>query len=67
MQIDLIRLDGEFVLLGYRNQDAIKRLVRKSKNQVRVADSNSAYLPLSNPAATGAALAGVLKALLQQK
>jgi transcription-repair coupling factor (superfamily II helicase) len=66
-QIDLIRLDGEFVLLGYRNKDAIKRLVRKSRNQLRIADSTSVYLPLANPSALAAELAGVLKALLQQK
>jgi transcription-repair coupling factor (superfamily II helicase) len=66
-QIDLIRLDGEFVQFGYRNPDTIRRLARKSNNQLRIADSASAYLPLANSSITSPDLASVLKALLRQK
>jgi transcription-repair coupling factor (superfamily II helicase) len=65
-QIDLVRLDGEFVQFGYRDQAAMKRLTRKSNNQLRVADSSNAYLPLAEPSDTDKAVSAV-KTLLRQK
>ncbi len=66
-QIDLIRLDGEFILFNYRNPDIIKTLVRSSKNRLRVADSTSAYLPLPELGWDATKLALEIKHVLQQK
>jgi transcription-repair coupling factor (superfamily II helicase) len=65
-QIDLVRLDGDYVLLSSRNAESIKRLASKSRNNLRIADSSSAYLPLNARAGTGSELANRIKALLQQ-
>ncbi len=66
-QIDTVRLDGEFLMFGYRNADAIRGLAQKSRGELRVADSSSAYLPLDGSAPAGPQLARRIKALLQQK
>jgi transcription-repair coupling factor (superfamily II helicase) len=66
-QIDLIRPDGEFVQFGYRNSDSIKRLARKSKNRLRIADSASAFLPLGTAPITSGELGEAIKALLHGK
>jgi transcription-repair coupling factor (superfamily II helicase) len=66
-QIDLIRLDGEYVQFGYRNSDLIRRLARQSGNRLRVADSSSAFLPLGTSAATNGELARAVKTLLHEK
>jgi transcription-repair coupling factor (superfamily II helicase) len=66
-QIDLIRLDGEYVQFGYRNSDLIRRLARQSGNRLRVADSSSSFLPLGTSAATNGELARAVKTLLHEK
>ena len=65
-QIELIRLDGEFVMFGYRNPEAIKRLAQQSRGRLRVADATSAYLPLDGDRDLAKLLAQI-KSLLQQK
>jgi transcription-repair coupling factor (superfamily II helicase) len=63
-QIDRIQLDGDFIELGYRNGEAMKRLARKARNKIRVADSETAYVPLPPSSGQIANFAEILKDVL---
>ncbi len=63
-QIDLIRLDDKFVMFNYRDSKCVAALARQSRGQLRIADSQTAYLPIDDGDA-GPHLARRLKALLQ--
>ena len=66
-QIEVIRLEENYVMFGYRNPEAIQRLARQSKGRLRVADTTSAYLPLNARGQDLAELLPQIKTLLQQK
>jgi transcription-repair coupling factor (superfamily II helicase) len=60
-----IRLEGRYAVLGYSSRDKLARLVKRSDGRLRVADAQSAYLPLSAGLEDAAAIFAEIKALLQ--
>ena len=45
-QLGSIHLEGQYVVLGYKNRRQLDLLVARSSGQLRIADDQSAYLPL---------------------
>jgi len=45
-QVHSIRVEDHYAVLGYSSQRLIRQLVEQSRGQLRVADGESAYLPL---------------------
>jgi transcription-repair coupling factor (superfamily II helicase) len=62
-QIGRIRYDGQYLVLEYRDATAIAQLVQRSRQDLRVADATSAYLP-AGAGTDGPQLADRLKQLL---
>jgi transcription-repair coupling factor (superfamily II helicase) len=60
-----IRLEDRFAVLGYTSREKLSRLVAKSMGRLRIADGQSAYLPLANGTSDGAAVFADVKSLLQ--
>jgi transcription-repair coupling factor (superfamily II helicase) len=60
-----IRLEDRYAVLAYSSPVKLARLVERSGGRLRVADAQSAYLPLANGAADAAAIFAEVKALLR--
>lgn len=60
-----IRLEDRYAVLGYASRDKITRLVKRSQGRLRVADGNSAYLPLACEVGEAASVFAEVKSLLQ--
>ena len=60
-----IRLEDRYAVLGYASRDKLARLVKRSNGRLRVADAQSAYLPLASGLEDAAAIFAEVKALLQ--
>jgi transcription-repair coupling factor (superfamily II helicase) len=59
-----VRLEDRYAVLGYSSREKITRLVARSGGKLRVADAQSAYLPLPS-AADPATAFGEVKSLLR--
>jgi transcription-repair coupling factor (superfamily II helicase) len=59
-----IRLEDRYAVLGYSSRDKLSRLVKKSNGRLRVADAQSAYLPLESPLSDARAIFAEVKSLL---
>jgi transcription-repair coupling factor (superfamily II helicase) len=60
-----IRLEDRYAVLGYSSRDKLARLVKRSGGRLRVADAQSAYLPLDCRVDDAAGVFAEVKALLQ--
>ena len=60
-----IRLEDRYAVLGYSSRDKLARLVKRSDGRLRVADAQSAYLPLECGLSDAAAIFAEVKSLLQ--
>ncbi|HEY4232161.1 MAG TPA: transcription-repair coupling factor [Lacipirellulaceae bacterium] len=60
-----IRLEDRFAVFGYAERDKLSRLVAKSLGRLRIADGQSAYLPLANGIGDAAAIFAEVKSLLR--
>jgi transcription-repair coupling factor (superfamily II helicase) len=60
-----IRLEDRYAVLGYTSRERLARLVERSGGRLRVADAQSAYLPLPKGAVDAAAIFVEVKSLLQ--
>jgi hypothetical protein len=58
-------LEDRYAVLGYSSREKINRLVARSGGKLRVADSQSAYLPLPSAADRAATAFGEVKSLLR--
>jgi transcription-repair coupling factor (superfamily II helicase) len=65
-QVDDIHLEDRFVVLRYRNQEAIERLASRSGKRLRIVDGRSAYLVYQDEDGAARDPIAALKALLQQ-
>jgi transcription-repair coupling factor (superfamily II helicase) len=67
-QVDSIRLEDQFAVLGYRDKNHILALSKSNRNRipVRIVDHKSAYIPLPNSALNTEAIMLELKSVLQQ-
>ncbi len=64
-QVDDIHVEGEFAVLGYRNNKLIKRLAESADNRLRIVDHKSAYYVLKSAVTSPEDLLEELKSLLQ--
>jgi hypothetical protein len=60
-----IRIEDRFAVFGYASRDKLARLVAKSLGRLRVADGQSAYLPLASKLDDAAGIFAEVKALLR--
>ncbi len=60
-----IRLEDRFAVLGYASRDKLTRLVKRSGECLRVADGESAYLPLACGLDDAQGIFGEVKSLLR--
>jgi transcription-repair coupling factor (superfamily II helicase) len=60
-----IRIEDRFAVLAYTSREKVHRLVKRSEKRLRVADSISAYLPLSVNVGDAAGVFSEVKSLLQ--
>jgi transcription-repair coupling factor (superfamily II helicase) len=60
-----IRLEDRYLVLGYSSPGLIRQLVARSKGQLRVADAQSAYLPLEQELTQPGQILARIKLLLQ--
>jgi transcription-repair coupling factor (superfamily II helicase) len=65
-QVDEIRLEGEYAVLGYRNPRKIQKLAKRSPQPLRIVDDRSAYLVLPAGLDRKRDLLDLLKAVLQR-
>ena len=67
-QVDSIRLEENFAVLGYRDKNHILALAKSNQNRipVRIVDHKSAYIPLPVSAVNTDAIMLELKSVLQQ-
>jgi hypothetical protein len=63
--VEEIRLEDRYAVLGYTSPQKIRQLVARSGGRLRVADAQSAYLPLDDGLANSAGALGEVKTLLQ--
>jgi transcription-repair coupling factor (superfamily II helicase) len=61
-----IHIEGQYVLLGYKDHRQLDLLVARSKGQLRIADDQSAYLPLGQEIADSGRVVEALETLLQR-
>ena len=61
-----IHIEGQYVVLGYKNRKQLDLLVARSLGQLRVADDQSAYLPLGKEVSEPEAVIAALETLLQR-
>ena len=64
-RINSIHLEDPYLVLGYSDKSKLDRLVDRSKRRLRVADDQSAYLPLNNGVSDVSLILEELKSLLQ--
>jgi transcription-repair coupling factor (superfamily II helicase) len=60
-----IRLEDRYAVFGYTSREKLTQLVAKSGGRLRIADAQSAYLPLANVNGDAAAIFADFKSLLQ--
>jgi transcription-repair coupling factor (superfamily II helicase) len=60
-----IRLEDRYAVFGYTSREKLSRLVAKSAGRLRIADTQSAYLPLASVNGDAAAIFADIKSLLQ--
>jgi transcription-repair coupling factor (superfamily II helicase) len=60
-----IRLEDRFAVFGYTSREKLSRLVAKSVGRLRVADGQSAYLPLATSLDDAAGIFADVKSLLR--
>ncbi|WP_417384914.1 transcription-repair coupling factor [Gimesia sp.] len=67
-QVDSIRLENNFAVLGYRDKNHILALSKSNQGRipVRIVDQKSAYIPLPNSTENVEAVMQELKTVLQQ-
>ncbi|QDU08188.1 transcription-repair coupling factor [Gimesia aquarii] len=67
-QVDSIRLEDHFAVLGYRDKNHMLALVKSNQNRIpiRIVDHKSAYIPLPSSAVNVEAVMQELKSVLQQ-
>lgn len=67
-QVDSVRLEDNFAVLGYRDKNHILALVKSNQKRIsiRIVDHKSAYIPLPNSAINVEAVMLELKSVLQQ-
>jgi transcription-repair coupling factor (superfamily II helicase) len=65
-QVDDVHLEDKYVVLRYRNREAIERLASRSGKRLRIVDGRSAYLVCQNEDEAARDPIDALKALLQQ-
>lgn len=67
-QVDSIRLEDDFAVLGYRDKNHILALTRSNQNRVsiRIVDDKSAYIPFANSTVNIETVMVELKSVLQQ-
>jgi transcription-repair coupling factor (superfamily II helicase) len=61
-----IHIEGQYVVLGYKNRKQLDLLVARSMGQLRIADDQSAYLPLGKAVSDPEAVVAALETLLQR-
>jgi transcription-repair coupling factor (superfamily II helicase) len=61
-----IHIEGQYVVLGYKDRRQLDLLVARSKGQLRIADDQSAYLPLGQEIADSGRVVEALETLLQR-
>lgn len=61
-----IHIEGQYVVLGYKNSREVNLLVARSAGQLRIADDQSAYLPLGQDIADPDLVMAALESLLQR-
>ena len=66
-KIDRIHVEGEYVVLTYREARRIETLARRNKGRVRVVDAKKAYVPLGEDPVTTPQIVAVVKELLSAK
>ena len=64
-QIDDVRLEGQFIVFGYRHPEKIHRLAKLCGADLRVVDDRYAYLPLKTAEHADMELVGLVKSVLQ--
>ncbi|MCA9023474.1 MAG: hypothetical protein KDA74_25170, partial [Planctomycetaceae bacterium] len=67
-QVDSIRLENNFAVLGYRDKNHILALSKSNQGRipVRIVDQKSAYIPLPNSTENVEEVMQELKTVLQQ-
>jgi transcription-repair coupling factor (superfamily II helicase) len=65
--IRAIHLEDKYVVLGYGSRAEIDRLVKENPRSLRIADGQSAYLPLPADATEPDAIRALIKSLLRPK
>jgi len=63
--IQEIRIENNFVVFGYTSREKLARLVERSRGRLRIADRESAYLPLAPGVVEPAQLFADVKSLLR--
>lgn len=63
--VQSIRREGKYLVFGYTQRPAIRRLVESSGDRLRIADASEAYLPIPPEADTPDGLLALAEALLR--
>jgi transcription-repair coupling factor (superfamily II helicase) len=61
-----IHIEGQYVVLGYKDHRQLNLLVARSQGQLRIADDQSAYLPMGEEIADSVKVVEALETLLQR-
>jgi hypothetical protein len=61
-----MHIEGQYVVLGYKSRKQLDLLVARSGGELRIADDQSAYLPLGKDIANPEAVMLALETLLQR-
>ena len=65
-KINSIHIEDPYIVLGYTDRQRLENLVRRESGQLRVADGQSAYLPLGKGVSDIQVVLSRLKSLLRQ-
>jgi transcription-repair coupling factor (superfamily II helicase) len=66
-KIERIHVEGEYVVLSYRDPQRIEALARRHRGKIRVVDARHAYVPLGEDPVKPAEIAEVIRGLLRTK
>jgi transcription-repair coupling factor (superfamily II helicase) len=61
-----IHIEGQYVVLGYKDHRQLNLLVARSQGQLRIADDQSAYLPMGETIADSGKVVEALETLLRR-
>jgi transcription-repair coupling factor (superfamily II helicase) len=61
-----IHVEGQYIVLGYKDRRQLELLVARSQSQLRIADDQSAYLPLGKQIADPLRIMDSLETLLRR-